>query len=119
MMGFMSVASMSHGSVILMVYIPVLIHGYLTCGKIIEQPLSSPWDKIIISPIKKLLTYGNNHRSELIILRADMEVYIGFYLIIGWFFGMSQFHSILLFWQCARVRAMLNAQTRLGFVRFD
>jgi len=36
MIGFMSVASMAHSTVVLLVYAPVLIHGYLTCGKIIE-----------------------------------------------------------------------------------
>lgn len=52
-------------------------------------------------------------------MRADLEVYTGFYLIFGWFFGMSTLVSIILYWQVARVRAMLNTQTKLGFIRFD
>ena len=87
----MSVASMAHSTVVLLVYAPVLIHGYLTCGKIIEQPdlITGPWRALYIGPIIKVFNDGNVHRSDLIILRADMEVYTGFYLIIGWFFGMS------------------------------
>ena len=38
-MGFMSVASMSNGGTILLIYMPVLLHGYLTCGKIMEGGL--------------------------------------------------------------------------------
>lgn len=38
-MGFMSVASMSNGGTILLIYMPVLLHGYLTCGKIMEVGL--------------------------------------------------------------------------------
>lgn len=91
MMGFMSVASMTQSTAVLMLYGPVILHGYLTCGKIIEQPalLTTPWNFLLIAPITKLLSYGNQHRSDLIVLRADLEVYTGFYLAIGWFFGMS------------------------------
>ena len=52
-------------------------------------------------------------------MRADLEVYTGFYLIIGWFFGMSQIISIVLYWQCLRVRTMLNDNTKHAFYRFD
>jgi hypothetical protein len=39
MMGFMSCASMSHTTVVVMMYGPVFLHGYLVCGKIIEEHL--------------------------------------------------------------------------------
>lgn len=98
MMGFMSVASMAHSSVVIMIYCPVLLHGYLTCGKILEQPdnITGVWRTLLIT--KRIFEYGNAHREELIIMRADLEVYTGFYLIIGWFFGMSQIISIVLYW---------------------
>lgn len=110
MMGFMSVASMAHSTAVFMLYAPVFLHGYLTCGKIIEQPdlLGRPWSMLNVAPITTALNYGNKNRSDLIILRADLEVYTGFYLIIGWFLGMSQVFTILLYWQCVRVRSMLN-----------
>jgi hypothetical protein len=119
MMGFMSVASMAHSTVVIMIYCPVLLHGYLTCGKILEQPdnITSVWRVLLITKI--LFAYGNAHRSELIVMRADLEVYTGFYLIIGWFLGMSQVISIVLYWQCLRVRTMLNDNTKQAFARFD
>lgn len=121
MMGFMSVSSMSSGLGSMMLFGPVFIHGYLTCGKILEQPelITGPWRVLLIRPIEALFDYGKVHRRELIILRADLEVYTGFYLIIGWFIGMSNLITILLYWQCIRVRSMLNTQTQLGFSRFD
>lgn len=121
MMGFMSVASMSHNSVMIMIYMPVFIHGYLTCGKIIENPtgVAAPFTTLLMAPIAKLMNYGNANRASLITMRADLEVYTGFYIIIGWFFGMTQLIQIMLYWQCTRVRAMLNVQTKLAFIRFD
>jgi len=74
---------------------------------------------LAVAPITTVLNYAITHRADLIIMRSDLEVYTGFYLIIGWFFSMSTLVSILLYWQVARVRAMLNPQTKLAFVRFD
>ena len=110
MMGFMSVSSMSGGVASLMLFGPVMIHGYLTCGKILERPelITGPWKVLLISPIQKIFNYGNQHRAELIIMRADLEVYTGFYLIMGWFVGISNIITIVLYWQCIRVRSMLN-----------
>ena len=121
MMGFMSVSSISSGVGSMMLYGPVFIHGYLTCGKILEQPdqITGPWRLLLIRPITALFEYGKVNRRDLIILRSDLEVYTGFYLIIGWFLGMSTIISIVLYWQCLRVRSMLNNQTMLAFTRFD
>ncbi len=65
MMGFMSVGSMSHNSVKLMILMPVFIHGYLTCGKIIENPagVAAPFTSLLIAPIAKLMNYGNDNRA--------------------------------------------------------
>ena len=106
----MSVASFGNRTAVLLMLSPVLLHGYLTCGKIIENPgqIRAPWTLLLIDPIKKLLNYGNVNRSQLILVRADMEVYTGFYVIIGWFLGMSSILSIMLYWQVMRVRSMLN-----------
>ena len=121
MMGYMSVASFSHGSIIVMMYAPVLLHGYLTCAKTIQNPqhVGDPWKRLLIPPIKKLFVYGTQNSRELTQLKCDMEVYTGFYLIVGWFLGMTQLFSILLYWQVARVRCMLESDVKQAFGRFD
>jgi len=60
--------------------------------------ITGPWKVLMIGPIKSIFAYGIAHRGELIILRADLEVYTGFYLIIGWFMGMSNILTIVLYW---------------------
>jgi hypothetical protein len=121
MMGYMSVASFSHGSVIIMMYAPVMLHGYLTCAKTIQNPqhVGDPWKRLLIPQIKNLFVYGTQNSREITQLKADMEVYTGFYLIFGWFLGMTQLFSILLYWQVARVRCMLETDVRQAFARFD
>ena len=110
----MSCASMSHSTIVIMMYGPILLHGYLTCGKIVDEhienkvPLESFWKFLAVRPITTALDYGNKNRIDLIKLRADLEVYTGIYLIAGWFLGMSNLIGIMLYWQCLRVRAMLN-----------
>ena len=81
--------------------------------------MQSPYDKILISPIKNLLDKIQKDRGEYVRSKADLEVYTGIYLVIGIFFGMSTFIGIMLYWQVLRVRTMINDQTRLAFVRFD
>lgn len=127
MMGFMSCASMGGSTMQLIMYAPIILHGYLVAGKVIEEhckpehsiPLTSFWKLLAVPPITTLLNYGNNNRTELIKLRADLEVYSGFYLIFGWFFGMANLINIMLYWQCLRVRAMLNDNTKKAFSRVD
>jgi hypothetical protein len=116
---------MSHTTIVVMMYGPVMMHGYLTCGKIVDEhatdkvKLESFWRFLAVKPITTVLDYGNKNRLDLIKLRADMEVYCGIYLIVGWFMGMSNLIGILLYWQCLRVRAMLNPQTKKAFTRID
>ena len=67
MMGFMSCASIGGSTMQLMLYSPILLHGYLVAGKVVEEhlkpqnsiPLTSFWKLLAVPPITTLLNYGN------------------------------------------------------------
>jgi hypothetical protein len=50
-------------------------------------------------------------------LKADLEVYIGIYLIAVWFIGWSSLLSIMMYWQIMRLRYMINTQSKAAFAR--
>lgn len=52
-------------------------------------------------------------------MMRDMEVYIGFYLILLYFLGSGQIIVIILYWQTRRVGCMLNPEVQEAFNRFD
>ena len=52
-------------------------------------------------------------------MRYDIEVYLGFYLIIMLPFGSSNLFAIMLYWQLARVRYMISTGVQGGWTRVD
>jgi hypothetical protein len=58
-------------------------------------------------------------QAQRIELKSDIEVYIGFYLIISWFAGLANFVAILFFWQVMRIHYMLSYNCQHAFSRFD
>lgn len=114
----MAVGSMGSGSG-LIVMTPVLMHGLITCAQIYQEGLSSPYDKILISPLKNLLTKVNAEKHEYLKSKADVELYTALYLLVGVFFGISSLISVLLYMQVLRVRTMINSHSRQAFTRFD
>jgi hypothetical protein len=52
-------------------------------------------------------------------LKADIEVYIGFYLIAVWFLGWSSVISIIVYWQMLRIKYIINYNTKGAFARID
>ena len=59
---------------------------------------------------------GHQQRIE---LKSDIEVYIGFYLIVSWFAGLANLVSILFYWQVMRIHYMLSHNCQNAFSRFD
>ena len=66
-----------------------------------------------------MLTKVNAEKPEYLKSKADIEVYTALYLVIGIFFGISSFISVLLYLQVLRVRTMINPQSRQAFTRLD
>jgi len=41
-------------------------------------------------------------------MKADIEVYAGFYLIVGLFIGNTSLIGVVFYWQMLRMRYMMN-----------
>ena len=52
-------------------------------------------------------------------IKADMEVYCGFYLVGMIFLGGANFMGVIMFWQVQRMRYMVSVPLQMGFQRLD
>lgn len=103
LLGYAAVAAMV-GGVNLVMYMPLLIHAILETSQIslssreVPGPLGwIPKFGFVVRMIDGRLRPQAN-RNKLRATKHDMEVYLGFYLIIVWFFGWSHIIAIMLFW---------------------
>ena len=60
-----------------------------------------------------------NKRVMLCELKANADIFIGFLLIIGYFFGTNSFLMPIFFWQFLRFKYIFNSDTNLAFRRFN
>lgn len=120
MVGFLGVVAMV-GMVNFVVFLPFVLHAWITLGQITLDPSGvQPFLRPIINlaPLKMIMLKGPSIQQR-IALKADIEVLIGFYLVVGWFFGLSHFVSILFYWQVMRLHYMLSYNCQHAFSRFD
>mmetsp|Transcript_24685 Transcript_24685/g.21917 ORF Transcript_24685/g.21917 Transcript_24685/m.21917 type:complete len:119 (-) Transcript_24685:8-364(-) len=61
---------------------------------------------------------GVANKVEYMNLRADLEIYIGIYLILGIFLGWSTLMSVFFYSQFIRLKYMINSHTQQAFIRF-
>ena len=90
MLGILAVASSSGNSLIC--WAPIMIHGALTCAWISREAATlSGVYATIINLIRKtgLMDKILASQDHLYKLRHDIEVYMGVYLTLGIFFGLS------------------------------
>jgi len=116
MIGFLSVASMTNN---LVMFLPIVMHGWLTCAQITSQTLDPPLNLILVGPIKRVFDLATNSRREYEKMKCDLEVYLGISLFLGWFIGVSNIIQIVLYWQVLRVRYMINPPVKKAFGRLD
>jgi hypothetical protein len=95
MIGFLSVASMSNN---LVMFMPIVMHGWLTCAQISTETLDTPFNLLLVAPVKKVLDLASSNRHEYLKMKCDLEIYLGICLLLGWFIGLSQIVSIILYW---------------------
>ena len=100
-------------------YLPIVMYAVLLCGKLSREDIAYPYSLVLKTPFKRILDAINERRAEANILRGDIEIYVGLYLLIGWFFSLSILLQILLYWQVLRIRYMLNDEIKAAFGRFD
>lgn len=109
------------GSQTMVLYMPLLIHGYLEVSPLFKEILDRNPSAPLISAgfLKPHILNGVAHRSQYQELEADTEVYLGIYLIAVLFLGWSSFLTIIMFWQIMRVRYMMSAHSKAAFRRID
>lgn len=107
------------GGLNLAIYLPLFIHAYLEMSPMLKQFAEQRPSLPLASMIKEHTTNAVQHKQSFLEQKADIEVYIGIYLIIVWFFGWSNFFQILIYWQLIRVRYMVNSNTQAAFARVD
>ena len=112
-LGYLSVITFM-GGMSFVVYSPLVLFAYLIVSEVGIKYQNAP----LVSTFKEYLQKGVNGRAHFMALRADLEVYIGVYLIVGWFLGWSSLISIFFYWQYMRLKYMLNYNTKLAFTKF-
>jgi len=125
MMGYAAVTAMV-GARNLVMYIPLIIHAVLVTSQISLKRSQPVLGRLGFIPklgfVTKMMEprLGNQPaRNKLKDTKHDMEVYLGFYLIIVWFLGWSHAIAIMLFWQMMRVRVMVSPECQKAWGRFD
>lgn len=100
-------------------YLPLILTGFMEVAApalaFLERNPSIP----LVSSLKDTFKQGVQHKGHFLEMRSDIEVYLGFYLIIGWFLGWSGFLSIILYWQLMRMRYMMSYNIQGAFKRLD
>lgn len=88
------------GSQTSVLYMPLLIHGFLEVSPLFKEILDRNPSAPLISAsfLKPHILNGVAQRSQYQELEADTEVYLGIYLIAVWFIGWSSFLTIIMFW---------------------
>lgn len=100
-------------------YVPLILTGYLETADTAKNFIDKNPRLPLISMFKDTFTKGVQFKGQFLEMRSDIEIYLGFYLIIGWFLGWSNLIQIVLFWQLMRVRYMMSYNIQGAFRRLD
>jgi hypothetical protein len=86
------------GDTSFIVYVPLLFHAFLETAPIFKGILDKNPNTPILSMLKDHIKRGVDEKQQLIEFKAEIEVYIGIYLLVVWFVGWSNLLSIILYW---------------------
>jgi hypothetical protein len=120
MLPYIGVVAVAGGQTMVL-YMPLLIHGFLEVSPLFKEILDRNPSAPLISAsfLKPHILNGVALRAQYQELEADTEVYLGIYLIAVFFIGWSSFLTIIMFWQIMRVRYMMSANSKAAFRRID
>lgn len=88
------------GSSSFILYMPLILHGFLEVSPLFKEILERKPNAPLISTnmLKGYIMKGVQHKAQFVELKSDLEVYIGFYLIAVWFLGWSSLITIMMYW---------------------
>ena len=105
------------------VHTPLLISAVLLLSVEFKRILDKKPNTPILSTatVKQWVMKGSDHVIQDYgrCVKADTEIYVGFYLVVMVFVGSSSIVSVFLFWQMMRMRYMMNQSTQMAFQRLD
>ena len=105
------------------VHSPLIISAILVLSVEFKKILTeNPGFPVLsIGMVKDWIEKGSNQAMQEYgrFVRADLEIYVGFFLTGLIFFGQSNFVNVFLYWQMMRMRYMMNMQCQMAFQRLD
>ena len=108
-LGFLAIAS-SAGKLGLICWMPIMIHGVLICAATArdQSHVTARIYTTVINLVKGLLQKVSDNQAYLWLMKHDLEVYMGVYLTLGIFLGVSSILTAMLYWQIMRMRYLMS-----------
>ena len=113
-LGYMAVVMFLGGGSII-IYSPIIVFIFIFASEVGIETLNKNPNTPILSFFKDYMQKGVTGKNNFLSLKSDLEIYIGIYLVVGWFLGWSNIISIFFYWQYMRLKYMLNYSTQLSF----
>ncbi|TNV81008.1 hypothetical protein FGO68_gene16725 [Halteria grandinella] len=109
MLPYMGVTLMI-GWVNFIMYLPLIVHGLIESGDTVKNYLEQSYAQTypLARSICDQLARAQRYREQLKSIKGDLELYIGVYLLGGWFFKKSNLISILFYWQLLRIKSAMK-----------
>jgi hypothetical protein len=102
---------------------PIIIAAALTLSTDLKKELDTyPSLPVVSMPqIKQYILKGaqNQNQEYMRMIKSDIEVYAGFYIIITMFIGANSLLAVFFFWQMMRMRYMMNPNLQGSFGKLD
>ena len=117
---FISV-SMSKGGLFL--NMPLIIMAVMNLAvdfkRMLDQNPNTPL--LSVPAVKSYILQGSSHQiqDQARVLKNDLEIYAGFYTIIGIFVGFSSLMNVVFYWQMMRMRYMMSPGIQAAFAKLD
>jgi len=116
-LGYLGVAVFVGGTNFI-VYAPLVLYALIYVSDVGVEYLRQNPNSSIPGIIKTYMQKAVAKKIELLTLRADLEIYVGIYLLVGIFIGFSSLISVFFYSQFIRLKYMLNYTTKQAFERF-
>jgi len=104
---------------VVIAHIPLLITGFLVVSEVAKKRIDQGGMVPLSGFLKPYFDKGVHHKADFVKMRADSEVYLGVFFVLGMFLGMSSIVTLLIYGQIMRMKYMISYDTKQAFSRFD
>ena len=99
------------GNLNMIMFVPLILQALMESSQYFKGQIERAGPDSYMKKLKEPVNQCFAYRKEIAEIKADIEVYIGLYLIIVWFFGWSHIVCIVMYLQFLRLRYMLSHPT--------